>query len=378
MKKWGGATRLVGEVASRLAKKAEVELLVGSCSSLAQEKLVDKGVPFRIYHSLGSDSWKYWSFLPYYTHRNRNDLSSELRNADVVITSYLTANLVANEISEKVVYYCFEPFSLFYNEAAIGDLRPELRLAWRILGSLYRAYDSKAVRKTARILTIDNYTQEFIKRLYARSSTIIQTGVDTDFFRRIPYSSIREKYAGQHVILNMTHGYSYPDGCDFLVRSLPYVLKHIENCKVLIASLWPDPSNERRLIELARRMGVLQNVEILGFIDEGLLPAYYSAADVLAQPSLGNTQMSIKEAMACETPVVTFAGGVAEDIEGVGAGIAVPRSDVLELAKALVRILENPELAAEMGVAGRKKAVTLYRWDVVAKTVWRAIEDLVT
>ena len=73
------------------------------------------------------------------------------------------------------------------------------------------------------------------------------------------------------------------------------------------------------------------------------------------------------EAMACQTAVVgSRVGGIPEVVEDSVTGLLVPPGDPASLADALNMMVRDPERAAEMGQAGRERAVTEFSWDAVA------------
>ena len=60
--------------------------------------------------------------------------------------------------------------------------------------------------------------------------------------------------------------------------------------------------------------------------------------------------------MAMAKPVVAFAHGALPEIVVNGeTGILVPPGDEQRMVQALARLLDNPQLAIEMGRAGRKR-----------------------
>ena len=85
----------------------------------------------------------------------------------------------------------------------------------------------------------------------------------------------------------------------------------------------------------------------------------------------------IAQAMACGLPVVaTEATGVGELVTDGVEGLVVPAGDSPALAAALECLLGDPERAAEMGAAGRRRVVKLGGWDrygVELAEVFRAV-----
>ncbi|GAB3898656.1 hypothetical protein GCM10027612_57240 [Microbispora bryophytorum subsp. camponoti] len=78
-----------------------------------------------------------------------------------------------------------------------------------------------------------------------------------------------------------------------------------------------------------------------------------AAADVVVLASLAEGMSnSIMEAMAAGRPVVaTDVGGGAELLEG--RGILVPPEDPVALSDGILRVLDDPDLAAGLGAAAR-------------------------
>jgi len=86
------------------------------------------------------------------------------------------------------------------------------------------------------------------------------------------------------------------------------------------------------------------------------------------------------EAMACKKPVIgTNVGGVPFLIDNNKNGLLVPPRDPQALADAIIKILENPKLAKEMGENGYKKVSQGFTWGMqAAKTinVYRNLKDI--
>lgn len=120
--------------------------------------------------------------------------------------------------------------------------------------------------------------------------------------------------------------------------------------------------------EIAREAGVSDSVvEINETLarHEDIIPVY-SAADLYAFPSAyEGFSLTVCEAMACGTPVVTVNRGAVAEIVGEAA-MTVDEPDVLSLADAMERVLSDREFHATL----REKAlerIRLFRWEETAR-----------
>jgi glycogen synthase len=105
----------------------------------------------------------------------------------------------------------------------------------------------------------------------------------------------------------------------------------------------------------------------------------YNEASVFACPSIYEPFGIINlEAMACETPVVACAvGGIKEVVVDGETGFLVPPQDPDRLAAALSKVLDDPDLAARMGRAGRARVLEHFTWDRIAEKTVAMYETLV-
>jgi glycosyltransferase involved in cell wall biosynthesis len=79
--------------------------------------------------------------------------------------------------------------------------------------------------------------------------------------------------------------------------------------------------------------------------------------------------LPVGEAMACAVPVISTTGGALPEVVG-DAGLLVPPADHQALAKAILDILEQPQLAQRLGRAGYSRVLQHFTWEKAAeKTV---------
>ncbi|WP_193606526.1 glycogen synthase [Nocardioides lijunqiniae] len=129
----------------------------------------------------------------------------------------------------------------------------------------------------------------------------------------------------------------------------------------------------------ARRTGVVWITEMLPRPD---VVALLTQATVFACPSIYEPLGIVNlEAMACETAVVaTATGGIPEVVIDGETGRLVPIEQatdgtgtpldpdryVADFAAALHEVLADPDRAAQMGVAGRRRAIESFGWPAIA------------
>jgi glycosyltransferase involved in cell wall biosynthesis len=125
----------------------------------------------------------------------------------------------------------------------------------------------------------------------------------------------------------------------------------------------------------AEALGLGDRVRFAGFIDGADLPLWYAAATVFTLPSrYEGFGMPLLEAMACGTPVVTTTSSSLPEVVG-DAGLTVPPTDADALGAALVRVLNDADLRADMRERGLRQAQR-FSWRETAERTLAAYQDV--
>ena len=115
-------------------------------------------------------------------------------------------------------------------------------------------------------------------------------------------------------------------------------------------------------------------VHLLGFTEDGDLPALYRQAELLAFPSLyEGFGLRVLEALACGIPVVASSASSVPEVVGE-AGLLVSPTDTAAWTAALRQALEDTALRADLRARGLARAAE-FTW---ARTAARWLDVLET
>ena len=147
-------------------------------------------------------------------------------------------------------------------------------------------------------------------------------------------------------------------GMHVLISALPEVLAaHPEAHLVIVGGAHePEPDYASGLREQVRRLGLERAVTFAGFQPD--VPRWMQAMDIIVHASDREPfGIVVIEAMALGKPVVAgAAGGPAEVITEGENGLLAPFGDARALAAALLRFLNDPQLADRCGRAAAVRA----------------------
>ena len=146
-------------------------------------------------------------------------------------------------------------------------------------------------------------------------------------------------------------------GLLYLIRALPQILKAVPNAQLAIVG---EPKRGTEYYEKARaeaqKLGVNDSILWLGHRND--VPQLMAGLDVYVLASLDEMfPVAVLEAMAAGKAIVaTRVGGVPECVQEGETGLLVPSENPNALAEAILKLLRNPQLRAEMGARAREVA----------------------
>lgn len=127
---------------------------------------------------------------------------------------------------------------------------------------------------------------------------------------------------------------------------------------------------------LVAELNVQETVQFLGLISKEEKIRYLQRCAVYLQPSrFEGFGVAILEAMACGCPIITSSVGAVPEVVGDVATL-VDCDDIEGLAKAMIRLLEDKQLAQDTGRLARERAVRLFPYDRRLNELKRIIETI--
>lgn len=160
------------------------------------------------------------------------------------------------------------------------------------------------------------------------------------------------------VVIVLTSRWEPYKGHELLVESLGK-LKTAVPWALWIAGGTQRPHEEafrKKVLSNAQRVGVLNRIRLLGQRSD--VATILASADIHCQPNIAPEPFGLTfvEALAQGLTVVTTRQGGGEEILSPDFGLLTTPGDAIELAGALKRVIESPELRANFAVKGPKRA----------------------
>jgi glycosyltransferase involved in cell wall biosynthesis len=151
---------------------------------------------------------------------------------------------------------------------------------------------------------------------------------------------------------------------EMALQVLSLVQRVFPSAKLTLAG--PDKGSLMAMRRLAKELGVDEAVRFPGFLNMEAKIREGGANDIyLNTNKIDNMPVSVLEMGAMGLPVVTTAvGGIPDFLVNCETGLLVPDNDDEAMAKAVKRLLDDPELAGRLSASGRRLAER-FSWEQV-------------
>jgi len=216
---------------------------------------------------------------------------------------------------------------------------------------------------------------------------VVYNGIDTEVYRPDPGTGVIERLG-----IDLSRPSVVFVGRITRQKGLPYLMRACHDLPpetqiVLLAGAPDTPQIAAEVEGLAIQLRNARDADGVIWVQE-MLPKHevvqvLTHATVFVCPSIYEPMGIVNlEAMACETAVVaTATGGIPEVVADGETGVLVPIEQlgdgsgtpvdpdkfVADLAAAMTELIRDPQKAATMGLAGRRRAVDHFSWSRIAQ-----------
>jgi glycosyltransferase involved in cell wall biosynthesis len=245
-----------------------------------------------------------------------------------------------------------------------GWIHSQKSILWGFLGHLVTYFSTKCMYD--KIIAVSPQCKQKLLSVGVPHEKImvIPNGVDIKLFDSTEVVKVPNQilYVGR--LVNFKH-------VDWLIKAFYKVLKYLPDAQLKIVGWGPEWYSLKKLV---RSLGLEKHI-----IFTGRTPTYedvvryYKESEVFVLPStVEGEAIVLKEAMAARLPVIAIdvkGSGVLSIVRDGHNGFLVKPGDIDSIAKRIINLLENKELAREIGDRGRR-FVEKYDWNRVAEMVY--------
>ena len=218
---------------------------------------------------------------------------------------------------------------------------------------------TRVASRLTRVVTVSQNSFEDIHRDHKVAKErmhVVPVGVDQDLFKPMPHV---ERIKGRLITTA---------SADVTMKGLKYLLEALAKLRterhvelVVIGKLKEDGPSAKIIDDL----GLRDAVTFITGVPEERIIELYSEAELAVVPSLyEGFSLPAIEAMSCGVPLVATTGGALPEVVGQDGDTAltVPPGDSDALAAKIRIALDDPELRARVGAAGRQRVIDRWTW----------------
>jgi len=248
-----------------------------------------------------------------------------------------------------------------------------------LISRISRWMDEREIKYSDHVIVVTASLKEALQRylhMQPNRITVITNGANTQFFKPINGAKESLRLDSSCYYVGFVGIFAPWQGLEHMINSASLILKEVPNTKFLLVG---DGLTKRRMVELAEELHLAENFIFVGAVPYTEVPKYINAMDVCISFRKGTPASPLKlyEYMACAKPVVATEEPDNQFIAEQSAGILVDPENARQVADAIITLLRNDELRAQMGRNGMKYVLEERSWQAVAREVEETIKIVV-
>jgi len=240
----------------------------------------------------------------------------------------------------------------------------------------FNCYFNNVIPKADVVIAISNSTKEDILEYFdipGNKVEVVAPGFDSELYRQMQDKSmidkIKAKYGIDKNYILFVGTLEPRKNLQKLIKAYSILPEYLKSDYLLVVCGKKGLFFEE-LFRAVKELKLEEKVIFTGYVPDEDLPFLMNGAEVFVYPSLyEGFGLPPLEAMACGTPVISSKVSSLPEVVN-DAGILINPNDVEELSDALLRVLSNNELRAQLSEKGLKQA-SKFSWK---KTAMKIVE----
>ena len=197
---------------------------------------------------------------------------------------------------------------------------------------------------------------------------VIENGANTELFRLLDReTALRQlKLDEKCRYIGFVGSFTPWHGIEYLVKSAPLILKEFREVKFLLVG---DGVMKEKIKGMVEELNLRSSFIFINKIPYEDVYVYINTFDIciiLKEKDVPGSPLKLWEYMACGKPVIASNTQEFKALEDYNAGILVNPENPVELADAIITLLNNAELREQKGKNGRKYVFENRSWETVA------------
>ena len=238
---------------------------------------------------------------------------------------------------------------------------------------IHKSYFKYILKKSKLIFSTSNCMAEEINKYTSKNVIITPFGVKMDLFNpdKKLTKNKKEFVVGTAKPIEKKYGIkNIIEAINFIKDNRPDI-----NIKAKIAG---NGSKEEAYKSIAQEKNL--PIEWLGFLPQEKIAFEFANMDIALFPSTTDSEsfgVATIEAEACEIPViVSNTPGLLETTISKKTSLVIPKNNSEDLAKAIIKLYDNPELRISMGKNGRQYVLENYEYNMCFKNIEKLFKEL--
>ena len=235
------------------------------------------------------------------------------------------------------------------------------------------------IKQATKIIVANEYEKEiFEKYTNEQKLCIVFNGIDYQKILKNPFE-FKKKYNIDKKYILFLGRFNFVKGIDYLLKSYSEIVSKNNFQDVTLVIMGVDFGYQNEMEKLIQKLNLQDKIMVIKKPSREEVIAAYHACEFLVLPSRWEmSPLTPVEGFACKkTSISSKLHGIPYVIEDGVTGLLVNPENIDELANAICKLLENPDLSIKMGKKGYEKVVEVFNSDHMTEKILEVYKSII-